>query len=172
MYLVKLRCPNGKCDRRLQVRVKPETSRAKLRCPACSTYFAVRLRLQPPPAPAEEEVGTYGLARETSLTYLLQREQDGYRLTAAEMDDKERLLDERLAADPDHCPACGEAMSRRQIVCPQCELNLKTGRRPRPRFEAAPAAAAGSPIVINDETAEEVGELIVDIIAGLLDADD
>ncbi len=172
MLLVKLCCPNRTCGRRLQVRVKSKSSSVKIRCPACSKLFAVRLRQQRPPAPAEEEGGTYGLARETSLSYLLRREQDGHELSASEQEDKERLIDERLAADPDSCPACEARMSRREIVCPQCELNLKTGRRPRIRPEAPAAAkAAGAPRVFDEEAAEEIAEGVIDIISEFFDRD-
>jgi hypothetical protein len=156
------------------VRVKPEVGKAKLRCPACSATFDVQLRRPNPPGPAEEEGGSYGLARETNLDYLLRREQDGFTLTRDELADKKRLIDERLAADPGECPDCGERKARRDVVCPHCRFNVRTGRRPRLRPEAAaePTPYTRPPEVFDEEDAEEVVELIVDIISGLLDRDD
>lgn len=162
------------CARRLQVRVKPEVGKATLRCPACTTTFAVQLRKPTPPEPAEEEVGSYGLARETNLHYLLRREQDGFTLSRDELADKKRLIEERLAADPGECPDCGERKARRDVVCPHCRFNVKTGRRPRRRPEpiAEPSPYARPAEVFDEDDAEEVVELIVDIITGLLDRDD
>ena len=168
MFQVKMRCPNQTCSRQLQLHVKSQDSRSSFRCPSCSTKFAVGVRPQKPPAPPAEEVGTYGFARETSLSYLLQREQDGHKLSREEKADKKRLLQERLDADPDACPDCGGRLRRRDVECRQCGFSLETWRRPRVPYEPAAAAAAAAVIVVDEEAAAAAVGLVFEIITELL----
>lgn len=167
MLQIKLQCPNQACKRGLQVRAQSQPQQVKLRCPACATSFAVQLRKSSPPP--EEEVGTYGIARETSLPYLLQREHHGFKLTAQEKADKRRLLAEHLAADPGKCPDCGERKARRNPVCGHCGFNVATGRRPRPQARPALGEVTAG-VVIDEETAEVIVELAIEIIVGIIDA--
>jgi len=180
MPKLKLRCPTPSCARALQVQVAGGAPRVKLRCPACRATFAVNLtRKAPPPGPPApepepEEEGTYGLARETNLAYLLRREQDGFTLTPEEKAAKKRLIRERLDADPGQCPACEARMGRRDVLCLECGFDIEAGRRRARKVEKdeedRPRERPG--LDIDEDDVEEVIDLAIDIISRLTDTDD
>src|SRR3954447_18581981 len=86
----RMSCPNTACAKRLLIPLRPGAKSCKARCSACRTVFRVTLATpaedNTPIAPiaphgpsADDEAsggGSYGLAEESSLTYLLRREQD------------------------------------------------------------------------------------------------
>jgi hypothetical protein len=124
-----------------------------------------------PPLPVEEdEGGTYGLAQETSLSYLLQREHDGYRLSAEEKATKKRLLADRLAANPGQCPACEEKLPRDGVICVCCGLNIKTGKRLTTTVER-PAEEGREGFELDREAIGEGLEKVLDFIIDLADDD-
>ena len=120
MPALKVRCRDPKCARMLRIPADVNKPQFKARCPHCGSVMEIRL----PPTPAialveddpirptadDDDGGTYGVARETSLSYLLQREQTGHRLSPEEKATKKRLVAEALAANPRQCPACQERL--------------------------------------------------------------
>jgi len=175
----RMSCPNTACAKRLLIPLRPGAKNCKARCSACRTVFRITLAtpaedntpIAPiaPHGPATDDDesggGSYGLAEENSLTYLLRREQDGFKLSAQEKATKRRLIDEKLAADPEHCPACEGPMAWDAVVCVACGLNLQTGKRLKTvveRPEKKPVEDGGESNA--GEVLGEIAELIIDIL--------
>jgi len=111
--------------------------------------------------------GSYGLAEETSLNYLLRREQDGFKLSPQEKETKRRLIDEKMEADPNRCPACDGKWGRDAVVCVACGFNLETGKRLKTVVEkpkAQPTGHGGGEAGDALETAGKIAEIIIDIL--------
>ena len=110
------------------------------------------------------------LFRSTSLSYLLQREHDGYRLSDEEYAAKKRLLAERLEANPDQCPACEEKLPRDDVVCASCGLNIRTGKRRTTPVER-PAEKGREGFELDREEVGEKLEEVLDFLIDLVDDD-
>lgn len=172
VQFVKIRCPNPECARRLGVPISSTKTSRKCRCPACQAQIAVSVALPQPKSPPvavaddDEEDGAYGIAQETSLTYLLQREADGNKLTPEEKETKKRLFTERMAANPHQCPACERPLDG-SVICEGCRLNLKTRKR------LPPPQVTIEPVTLRDPEEEQQGGgggggIVVDVIATFL----
>jgi hypothetical protein len=162
MDAIQIQCPQADCNKLLRIKVLPEQPTRKCRCPVCKTVFA--MTVHPPTSPAEEEdsPGVYGFAEESSLAYLVRREQDGFKLTPDEKKTKKRLLREKLAENPTCCPLCQMDIEKDAVICITCGLNLKTGKKLTTIVERlGPRKAYGA--IVSEETAEVAAELAVQV---------
>jgi len=152
METVSIHCPNTKCAKKLRLSLDPSKSERKCRCPACQTLFAITLAPPKPALPDEDDPGLaplelsrkptqedleddgvgYGMAAESSLSYLLRRECDGFKLSDEEKATKKRLLAEKLQANPRECPYCQLKIQKGAAFCPSCKLDIAKGRLPKP----------------------------------------
>src|SRR5689334_17582534 len=105
----RVRCPSSQCGKAIALHVPESAHPARCRCPSCGARFKVGRPAAVKTATTENEVGSYAVAAESSIGYLLAREADGFRLTAEEKAAKHRLITQRLASCPDRCPGCEES---------------------------------------------------------------
>lgn len=165
MESVRVSCPNVDCSKRLSIKVIPEKSKRTCRCPTCKTTFSITLTPQQGNHEVETDLGSYGFRSESSLSFLLHREQSGFKLTPEEMADKKRLLAEGRKQNPDACPACEANMGRKAVICVQCGLNLKTGCRLKTESHREPLAPSEHGDGSGNEATGAVLDVVVEIIS-------